>query len=208
MGRLRLGVLISGSGRTLRNFIELAAADRIPARVAVVISSSSRAGGLEFARRAGIPTQVIDYDATPPEQCDERIALVLRAADVDLVCMAGFLKLWRIPPDFAGRVMNIHPALLPAFGGLGFYGDRVHRAVLAAGGAESGCTVHFADNEYDHGPIILQRRVPVRPDDTPESLADRVFAQELLAYPEAIRLYAAGRLKIEGRAVAVLPSDK
>jgi folate-dependent phosphoribosylglycinamide formyltransferase PurN len=113
--------------------------------------------------------------------------------------MAGFLQLLRIPDDFAGRVLNIHPALLPAFGGQGMYGRRVHKAVLAAGVKESGCTVHVADNEYDHGPIVLQRTVEVRPDDTPEALADRVFAAECEAYPEAIRLFAEGKLRLDGR---------
>ena len=133
-------------------------------------------------------------------------AEILRRRRVELACMAGFLKLWRIPADFKGRVMNIHPALLPDFGGRGFYGHRVHEAVLSSGAGESGCTVHFADNEYDHGPIILQRRVPVLAEDTPESLADRVFEQELVAYPEAIRLFAAGRLKVEGRRVTIAPA--
>ncbi|HEY3243774.1 MAG TPA: formyltransferase family protein, partial [Phycisphaerae bacterium] len=104
-----------------------------------------------------------------------------------------FLSLWRIPAEFEGRVLNIHPALLPSFGGAGMHGQRVHEAVLAAGCTESGCTVHLADNQYDHGPIVIQRRVPVLPGDTPETLAERVFEQEKLAYPEAIRLFAAGR---------------
>jgi phosphoribosylglycinamide formyltransferase-1 len=101
--------------------------------------------------------------------------------------MAGFLSLWTIPPDLAGRVLNIHPALLPKFGGKGMHGHHVHEAVLAAHETESGCTVHYADNTYDTGPIILQRKVPVLPADTPDSLAARVFEQECLAYPEAIR---------------------
>jgi phosphoribosylglycinamide formyltransferase 1 len=120
-----------------------------------------------------------------------------------LVCLAGFLQLLPIADDFLGRVMNVHPALLPAFGGKGYHGLRVHEAALEAGVKVSGCTVHFADNEYDHGPIILQRVVPVEEDDTPESLQARVFAQECEAYPEAITLFAQGRLRIEGRRVRV-----
>jgi folate-dependent phosphoribosylglycinamide formyltransferase PurN len=116
--------------------------------------------------------------------------------------MAGFLKHVPIPPDFENRVTNIHPALIPAFCGHGFYGRRVHEAVLQYGAKISGCTVHFVDNDYDHGPIILQRTVPVRGDDTPESLAARVFEQECIAYPEAINLIAAGRLRVEGRLVS------
>src|SRR5262249_13978637 len=126
--------------------------------------------------------------------------------DAGLVCMAGFLQLVQIPDDFAGRVMNIHPALIPAFCGKGFHGRHVHEAVLASGVRGSGCTVHFADNEYDHGPIILQRVVPVLDDDTPEGLAARVFEEECEAYPEAIRLFAEDRLRVEGRRVRVLPA--
>jgi phosphoribosylglycinamide formyltransferase 1 len=129
----------------------------------------------------------------------------LRAAEVDLVVLGGFLARLEIPADFAHRVMNIHPALIPAFCGAGMHGKHVHAAVLARGCTVSGCTVHFCDNEYDHGPIILQRCVPVEFDDTPESLAARVFEEECKAYPEAIRLYAAGRLRIEGTRVRILP---
>ena len=110
----------------------------------------------------------------------------------------------QVPDDFLGRVMNIHPALIPAFCGKGYYGHHVHEAVLAYGVKVSGCTVHFADNEYDHGPIILQRAVPVLDDDTPDTLAARVFEQECEAYPEAIRLFAEGRLRIEGRRVKIM----
>jgi len=124
-----------------------------------------------------------------------------REASVELVVMGGFLKHVRIPPDFEHRVVNIHPALIPAFCGKGFYGLRVHSAVLEYGAKVSGCTVHFADNQYDHGPIILQLTVEVRDDATPETLAHRVFAQECEAYPEAIRLFASGHLRILGRRV-------
>jgi folate-dependent phosphoribosylglycinamide formyltransferase PurN len=122
---------------------------------------------------------------------------------VDLVCMAGFLSYWIIPERYLGRVMNIHPALLPAFGGEGMYGHHVHEAVLARGCKVSGCTVHFVNNRYDDGPIVLQRAVPVRAEDAPDDLAARVFEQECIAYPEAIRLFAEGRLRIEGRIVHI-----
>ena len=203
---IRLGVLISGTGRTLGNLIKLSQAGKLPAEIAVVISSSSKARGLALAEEARIPARVVDPASLGAEGFSARITDILGQSKVELVCLAGFLKLWRIPPEFEGRVMNIHPALLPDFGGHGFYGHKVHQAVLSSGASESGCTVHFADNEYDHGPIILQRRVPVLPTDTPESLADRVFQQELEAYPEAIRLFAAGRLKLEGRRVTILPA--
>ena len=117
--------------------------------------------------------------------------------------MAGFLSLWRIPEQHRSRVINIHPALLPEFGGWGMYGHRVHEAVLAAGKTESGCTVHFCDNEYDHGPIILQRKVPVMPNDSPADLGARVFEQECIAYPEVIQLFSENRIRLEGDRVTI-----
>jgi phosphoribosylglycinamide formyltransferase-1 len=131
-----------------------------------------------------------------------------RKADVDYVAMAGFLKLAPVPDDFAGRVLNIHPALIPAFCGHGMYGHRVHEAVLAAGEKVTGVTVHFVDNEYDAGPIIWQQPVPVFDDDTPESLADRVFEVEKEAYPQVLRLLAAGRIQLEDRKVRLAPSKR
>ena len=202
---LRLGVLLSGSGRTLQNLCECIAAGQLDARVKVVVSSRPGVFGLERARRLGLNTKVVDRRALSDQAFQDGITRALKEADVDLVCMAGFLSLWRVPADYVGRVMNIHPALLPEFGGRGFYGPKVHRAVLAAGKKESGCTVHFCDNQYDHGAIILQRPVPVMMDDTPETLADRVFEQECIAYPDAIRLFGAGRLHIECDRVIVQP---
>jgi phosphoribosylglycinamide formyltransferase 1 len=189
----RLGILLSGSGRTFQNLYEVCQRGELPATIAVVVSSKPDAYGLERARGLGVPTVTVDRRQLPDNAFHDAITTALVSAGVELVCMAGFTALWKIPPRFARRVLNIHPALLPKFGGQGFYGDRVHRAVLAAGETESGCTVHVCDNEYDHGPILVQRRVPVLPDDTVESLAHRVFEQELLAYPEAIRQYLPSR---------------
>jgi formyltetrahydrofolate-dependent phosphoribosylglycinamide formyltransferase len=197
---LRLAVLISGSGTTLQNLVDRGA------RVVQVVSSRADAYGLTRAAAASIPAAMVERKACASrEEFSNRIFDHCRAAGADLVCMAGFLQLVRIPDDFTGRVLNIHPALIPAFCGKGFHGRHVHEAVLAAGVKVTGCTVHFADNEYDHGPIIVQRPVPVLDDDTPDSLAARVFDAECEAYPEAIALYAAGRLRIEGRRVRVLP---
>jgi len=137
------------------------------------------------------------------ETYSARIVELLEAAGAGLVVQAGFLSLWRIPPRYEGKVMNIHPALLPDFGGAGMFGHHVHEAVLSAGSKVSGCTVHFVTNEYDAGPIIVQRRVPVIEGDTAETLGARVFEQECIAYPEAIRLFAEGRLSIEGGLVRV-----
>ena len=153
--------------------------------------------GVERARRLHIPLEVITRKESGTEaEFSRRIAANLRGNRVDLALMAGFLALWEIPGDLRGRVMNIHPALLPKFGGKGMHGTHVHAAVLAAGEKESGCTVHFADNTYDTGPIIVQRRVPVLAGDTAENLAKRVFEQECIAYPEAIRMFARGEARI------------
>jgi phosphoribosylglycinamide formyltransferase-1 len=194
---LHLGVLISGSGRTLQNFVELIGRGELDARIAVVISSLAKVKGVERARAAGLPVEVIRVKDHP--DVGEFSGLIVEALErrgVQLACQAGWTAYWRIPDRWMGRVMNIHPALLPKYGGKGFYGHHVHEAVLAAGEKESGCTVHFANNEYDAGPIILQRKVPVLPGDTADALADRVFEQELVAYPEAIRLFAAGKARM------------
>lgn len=196
---LRLAVLFSGGGRTLENLTDLCRAGSLPARIVLAISSHEGAGGVERARRLGVPAAVIDYRRTGAGFSDE-VTRSLDGAGAELVLLGGFIRHWRLPSRYEGRVMNIHPALLPAFGGKGFYGNRVHRAVLAAGVKFSGCTVHYVTDEYDQGPIILQRVVPVVPGDTVKSLAARVFAEECIAYPEAIQLHAAGRLEVtEGK---------
>lgn len=197
---IRLAVLLSGGGTTLQNLLDRIADGTLTAQVVCVVSSSATAFGLTRARQADIPAAVVERKACASrEEFSRRIFDHCRAAGADLVCLAGFLQLLHIPDDFLNRVLNIHPALIPAFCGKGFHGLHVHRAALEAGVKVSGCTVHFADNEYDHGPIVLQRVVPVEDDDTPETLAARVFAQECAAYPEAIRLFAAGRLHVTGR---------
>jgi len=196
---LRLGGLVSGGGRTILNLHECIRRGELDARIEVVISSRSTAAAVERCRAVGLHVEVVDRKQHSGAAFHARITEILQAAGVELVCMGGFLSRWEIPDDFAGRVINIHPALLPKFGGQGFYGDRVHRAVLDAGETESGCTVHFADDEYDHGPVILQRRVPVETGDTVDSLADRVFAEEVIAYPDAIRRFVDGRLSLGSR---------
>jgi len=203
---VRLGVLISGGGRTLQNLLDRSEAGTLAARVVKVVSSRADAYGLVRAQQHGVPTAVVRRkDFGSVEEFSRAITQQMEAAQVELIAMAGFLSLYRIPPRYNGRVMNIHPALLPSFGGKGFYGERVHQAVLDCGCKVSGCTVHFADNEYDHGPIIVQKAVEVREDDDAHSLADRVFQKELEAYPEAINLFAQGRLRVEGRIVKILP---
>jgi formyltetrahydrofolate-dependent phosphoribosylglycinamide formyltransferase len=179
---------------------------RLRAQIALVIASRADAYGLVRAERAGVPTALAARkEFASIEAFSERVFTLCRGAEAELVCMGGFLQLVKIPDDFRGRVMNIHPSLIPAFCGQGYYGHYVHEAVLAYGAKVSGCTVHFADNQYDHGPIILQKVVPVQEDDDVETLAERVYRQECQAYPEAIKLFAEGRLELEGRRVRVLP---
>ena len=204
---INVAVLLSGSGRTLQNFIDRIAAGTLDARISVVIGSRADGYGLERARRHGIPAVLVaSRRYRNVDAMGKALAAELDRRPVDLIAMAGFMCLFRIPDKFIGRAMNIHPALIPAFCGKGFYGHRVHEAVLGYGCKVSGCTVHFADNEYDHGPIIIQRAVPVLDDDTPDTLAARVFEQECIAYPEAVQLFAEGRLSIEGRRVRIMPA--
>jgi len=205
----RVGVLLSGSGRTLENFLVEQKAGRLPLEFACVVSSREDVRGVSIAREAGLPTEVrARRDFGSDEAFGQELCRTLDRARTDLVAMAGFLHLFRFDPSYRNRVLNIHPSLLPAFGGRGYYGDRVHRAVLASGASESGCTVHFADSHYDRGPIILQRRVPVLPGDDAAALAARVFEAECKAYPEALRWYAAGRLRVVDDRVEVLPGDE
>jgi len=201
---IRLGVLISGGGTTLMNILEYIKQGRLNAEVALVISSRSTVGGVEKAKKAGLDVEIIrkkDYPDIDP--LSKRIEEQLVAANVDLVVQGGWLCLWKIPPRYENRVMNIHPALLPSFGGEGMWGHHVHEAVLAAGCKVSGCTVHFCTNEYDKGPIIVQRCCQVQEGDTPETLAARVFEQECIAYPQAIRLFAEGRIRVQNGKVKI-----
>lgn len=171
-----------------------------------MVSSRPDAYGLVRAAEHGIPTRVVQRKAFPSTSAfTQAVFDACREARSELVLLAGWLKLLRpIPPDYRGRVLNIHPSLIPAFCGKGFYGDRVHRAVLEAGVEETGCTVHFVDDEYDHGPVILQRRVPVLPGDDTQRLAARVFAAECEAYPEAVRRVVA---RLEGASGEETPAQ-
>lgn len=204
---IRLAVLISGAGTTLQNLIDRIAGGQLPAQITGVVSSRGDVAGVERARRAGLPFVVVERRTCSREEFHRRVWEAIRTAQPHLVCLAGWLHLLPIPEDYRYRVLNIHPALLPAFGGRGMYGLRVHQAVLEAGVKVSGCTVHFADDTYDTGPIVLQRCVPVLDDDTPQTLAARVFAAECEAYPEAICRVASGRYRLEGRRVLFLPDQ-
>ena len=201
---LPIAVLISGGGTTLRNILQRIDAGRLDVAVKLVVASSAQATGLQYAAAAGIPVQVLrpslyadtaDYGAAIFQAC--------RESQVELVVMGGFLKHVLIPDDFVNRVTNIHPGLIPSFCGKGYYGHHVHQAALDYGVKVSGCTIHFVDNEYDHGPIILQQVVPVLEEDTPDTLAARVFTAECEAYPQALQWIAEGRVRVEGRRVRV-----
>lgn len=205
---VNLAVLLSGGGRSLENILEHIREGKLAARVVVVISSREDAYGLERAKRAGIATHCVPhklYQGDDPGKFSREINKILSRYPVDLLVMAGFMHLFKADEKYKGRVMNIHPALIPSFCGKGCYGPHVHRSVLDYGVKISGCTVHFADEVYDRGPIILQAAVPVEDNDTPDTLAARVFAEECKLYPRAIQLFAEGRLEIRGRKVYIKP---
>jgi phosphoribosylglycinamide formyltransferase 1 len=202
-----IAVLISGSGTTLQNLIDRIAAGSLPVRIVQVVSSRRNVAGLARATKAGLSTEIIERKSfATADAFSERTFDVCRRAGARLVCLAGYLQLLKIPPDYRGKVLNIHPALLPAFGGKGMYGHHVHEAVLEHGAKVSGCSVHLVDDQYDHGPIVAQRAVEVKADDTPETLAARVFEQECELYPEVIRAFVDGRVSVDGRHVRIKDS--
>ena len=201
---LRIGVLLSGEGTSLENLFERIDAGQVPGRVVVVIASKQQAGGLERARRRGVPAVAVPRKQFPDARSfNDALHAELARHEIDLLALLGFLSLFELRGKFDGRAINLHPALIPAFCGTGCYGHRVHQAVLEAGVKLTGATVHFVDEHYDHGPIILQEAVAVRDDDTPDSLAARVQEAERRLVPEAIRLFAEGRLSIEARRVRI-----
>ena len=202
---LRLAVLISGGGTTLANLLDRIELGLLDARVEVVISSTAKARGLQIAERGGVRALTVDSrDYKSIDAYSDAIFAPCRESNVHLIVMAGFLKMVAIPYDFVGRVVNIPPSLIPSFCGHGYYGLKVHQAVLDYGAKVTGCTVHSVDQQYDHGPIILQRVVPVEDSDTAETLAARVFQAECEAYPAALQLYAAGKLRLDGRHVRTI----
>jgi phosphoribosylglycinamide formyltransferase-1 len=207
----RLAVLLSGTGSTLVNLDDHIKSGKLPATIAVVASSRKKVLGVQRATNRGIPTEIVTRKGFKKDGVFDEVAyseaLANRLAPYrpNLVVMAGFMTRLAAPVIDRYDVVNVHPALLPMFGGEGFYGHHVHEAVLNAGVKITGATVHFADAAYDRGPIIVQEAVPVAEDDTPETLADKVQAAERRIYPVAIGLYATGRLKREGGRVRVLP---
>jgi phosphoribosylglycinamide formyltransferase-1 len=202
---IRLAVCVSGEGTTLQNLIDRIRSRRLSAQIVQVVASRPRIGAIARAEAAGIPLALASRTARSRTEFSASVFDPIRHSQADLVVLAGFLSLLYIPPEFKGRVLNVHPSLIPAFSGEGYYGSRVHKAVLEYGAKVSGCTVHFADEAYDNGPIVIQRVVPVLEDDTPEALAVRVFQEECKALPEAIAMYAEGRLRFDGRRVRIKP---
>ena len=186
----KIAVLVSGGGRSLENLAQLQAQGELNAEPALVISDREGAFAVERAARLNIPSKTIDAARSlAPAEFSSSIFQAVEEAGCDLVVLAGFLRFLPIPDSWTERVINIHPSLLPAFGGKGYYGDRVHAAVLERGVKFSGCTVHYVDNVYDNGPIAVQRVIPVQEDDTVETLGARVFEEEKLALPAAINLH-------------------
>lgn len=194
--RPRIAVAVSGSGRSLRNLIERSRDGRLQAEVVLTVADRGKIKALEISEEADVPVALLrpkKFDG--PAAFSEAVFEAVEGHGCQLLVLAGFLRLLPIPERWEGRVINIHPSLLPKHGGAGYYGDRVHAAVLESGDAESGCTVHYVDNQFDNGPPILQRRVAVRPDDTVESLAKRVFAEECEALPAAVERALAAQAK-------------
>jgi phosphoribosylglycinamide formyltransferase-1 len=203
---LRVAVLLSGEGTSLENLFAQIESGALDARIVVVISSKPNAGGLARARRRGVPAVAVPRSQHPdPVDFNDAIHAELDRHAVDLVACLGFLSPFETRGKFDGRAINVHPALIPAFCGKGYYGRRVHEAVLASGAPVTGATVHFIDDHYDSGPIILQEEVPVHADDTPTSLAERVQAAERRLVPQAIQLFANHQLRIQNQKVKILP---
>lgn len=199
---VRIAVLLSGSGRTLRNLLDQIAAGRLYAEIVAVVSSVPGAGGLAIAAAAGLPAHTIARrDFTSDAAYSAAVFAWLASAQPELIVLAGFLRRLAVPPEWTGRILNIHPALLPesSAAGRGYHGERVHAAVLASKTVVSGATVHVVTDEYDAGPVVLRRLVPVHPDDTVATLASRVFAAECELYPVAIQHYVRAHPELFGR---------
>ena len=200
--RLPIAVLISGSGTTLKNLLDRQQAGNCPIDIRLVISSKTTAGGLAFAHQAKIHTEIVRRkDCESPEAHRDQLFEHLRASNIKYVVMGGYLEHLLIADDFENRVLNIHPSLIPSFCGKGFYGLRVHQAALDYGVKISGCTVHFVDDHFDHGPIIAQQICHVEPDDTAETLQRRVFEQECELLPEVLTGLATRQIRIEDRTI-------
>lgn len=203
---LKIAVLISGSGTTLQNIIDCCKSGAIEGEVVCVLASREDAYGLTRADNAGIPNVAVPRKGfSSADDFSDAVWAQVEPHQPDLVVLAGFMSLLHVPKAYEGRIMNVHPALIPSFCGKGMYGHHVHQAVLDYGAKLTGVTVHFVNEEYDNGPIILQNTVPVEEGDTADTLAERVQAEERDLYPKAIQLFAEERLQLDGRLVHILP---
>ncbi|MBM4169254.1 MAG: phosphoribosylglycinamide formyltransferase [Ignavibacteria bacterium] len=203
---MNIAVLASGGGSNLRAILNAIHRGTIPGKITLVVSNNSTAGALEIARSHNIPAYHCSQLHYPSEEAfADALLRLFEEHGVALIALAGYMK--KVPSliieRYRNRILNIHPALLPAFGGKGMYGIRVHQTVIASGATVSGASVHIVDEEYDRGPIVIQKQVHVYPDDTPESLAERVLTVEHEIYPQAIKAFVEGRVKVEGRKVTV-----
>ncbi|UCE18854.1 MAG: phosphoribosylglycinamide formyltransferase [Gemmatimonadota bacterium] len=204
MRKINLGVLASGRGSNLQSIIDATERGEVDAEVRIVISNNSKAYALERARNHNIAAVHLSHKQFESgDAFDDALIEMLKKHGVELVVLAGYMKLIspKVCEAYRHRILNIHPALLPSFGGKGMYGMHVHEAVIESGAKISGLTVHIVDEQYDHGPIVLQKTVPVRDDDDPDSLAARILPEEHKMYPEAIQLFAEGKIRVEGRRV-------
>ncbi len=207
MKKLPIAVLISGGGTTLQNLIDCEKRGELPVDFRGVISNRSQVRGIEIAKSAGIETAILPRKKFESDEAyREAVFSQIRSWGVELVVMGGFLQHLLIPDDFMLRTINIHPSLIPSFCGHGFYGQHVHEAAIQYGVKISGCTVHFVDNQFDHGPVIAQRSCPVHSTDDWKSLQQRVFQLECELLPEVLRHFAAGLVKVAGRSVSILES--
>lgn len=204
--KIRAVILISGSGTTMENLLQRAKDGTCHMECVGVIASKDGIPGIARAQKFGVPVQVVNRaDYLDAQAFSRQVFKLINAVRPDVVLLAGFLSYLHLPERYKGKVLNIHPSLLPKFGGKGMYGLKVHQKVIKTGETQSGCSVHYVDEVYDHGPIILQRKVPVLPDDTPETLQERVMEAEREAYPEAVNLYAEKRLLQVAQSVRILP---
>ena len=203
----KIAVLISGGGTTLKNLIQWRDEENLLAKIELVISNNPAAGGLTYASEANISCLVVNHKKFEDvAKFSDAIFSAIQAANIDLVVMGGFLRRLTIPPAYENRVINIHPSLIPAFCGKGFYGQKVHQAVIDYGCKLSGCSVHYVDDQYDHGPIIAQETVPVRTTDTAKTLAKRIFEKECQVYPKVINAIIEGNVVIKDRCVEISKS--
>ncbi len=200
---MNIGFLLSGSGSTLQNFIDLKNKNKFFGSISVVISSKKEAYGLKRAKKANIPAFIVEYKhfKNDVDSYSKKISKILKDYDCDLIVMGGFMSFYKVPKEFENKVLNVHPSLIPSFCGKGMYGEKVHKAVLEYGVKFTGCTVHLVNNEYDKGPIVAQGIVEVFDDDTEKTLSQKVQAKERELYPEIVNNFINGLYEVKEKKV-------